>query len=108
MIRTLKLSDMSIAQLEPIVAEPQITLTPARALPKLGTDRGEGAPAPAPPPGSGTNVNAVGQMIALGINPTLPSGPVPVPSGNRRGEFAAGPVSRRVFRYLSFGVFSAL
>src|SRR3954469_213121 len=87
----MKLSDMSVAQLEPTVAEPQITLTPARALPKLGTDKGEGAPAPAPPPGSGTNVSAVGQMIALGINPTLPSGPVTVPSGNRRGEFAAGP-----------------
>ncbi len=39
----MKLSDMSIAQLEPTVAEPQITLTPARALPKLGTDKGEGA-----------------------------------------------------------------
>jgi len=30
-------------------------------------------------------------MIALGINPTLPTGPVNVPTGNRRGEFAAGP-----------------
>src|SRR3954462_10445596 len=87
----MKLSNMSIAQLQPTIAEPQITLTPARALPKLGTDKGEGAPAPAPPPGSGTNVNAVGQMIALGINPTLPTGPVTVPSGNRRGEVAAGP-----------------
>ena len=87
----MKLSDMTIAQLEPTVAEPQITLIPARALPKLGTEKGEGSPAPAPPPGSGTNVNAVGQMIALGINPTLPTGPVNVPSGNRRGEFAAGP-----------------
>ena len=87
----MKLSDMTIAQLEPTVAEPQITLTPARALPKLGADKGEGSPAPVPPPGSGTNANAVGQMIALGINPTLPSGPVNVPSGNRRGEFAAGP-----------------
>lgn len=87
----MKLSDMSIAQLERTVAEPQITLTPARSLPKLGADKSEGSPAPAPPPGSGTNADAVGQMIALGINPTLPSGPVNVPSGNRRGEFAAGP-----------------
>ena len=87
----MKLSDMTIAQLEPTVAEPQITLTPMRALPKFGSDKGEGSPAPAPPPGSGANTNAVGQMIALGINPTLPSGPVNVPSGNRRGEFAAGP-----------------
>ena len=87
----MKLSEMNIAQLEPTVSEPQITLTPARALPKLGTDQGEGSPAPASPPGSGTNANAVGQMIALGINPTFPTGPVNVPSGNRRGEFAAGP-----------------
>ena len=87
----MRLSDMNIAQLEPTVAEPQIMLTPARALPKLGNDQGEGAPAPTPPLGSGTNANAVGQMIALGINPTIPTGPVNVPSGNRRGEFAAGP-----------------
>jgi TonB family protein len=87
----MKLSEMSIARLDPNVAEPQITLTPARSLPKLGTDKGEASPAPAPPPGSGTNANAVGQLIALGINPTMPTGPVNVPSGNRRGEFAAGP-----------------
>jgi TonB family protein len=86
-----KLSDMNIARLDLTVAEPKITLTPVRALPKLAPGAGEGAAAPAPPPGSGTNANAVGQMIALGINPTLPSGPVNVPSGNRRGEFAAGP-----------------
>src|SRR3954471_14200515 len=86
-----KLSDMNIARLDPTVAEPKITLTPVRALPKLEPGKGEGAAAPAPPPGSGSNANAVGQMIALGINPTLPSGPVNVPSGNRRGEFAAGP-----------------
>src|SRR5205814_8252825 len=46
---------------------------------------------PTPPPGSGSNATAVGQLIALGINPTMPTGPVTVPSGNRRGEFAAGP-----------------
>src|SRR3954465_5642067 len=86
-----KLSDMNIAQLDPTVAEPKITLTPVRALPKLEPGEGKGAAAPAPPPGSGNNANAVGQLIALGINPTLPSGPVNVPSGNRRGEFAAGP-----------------
>jgi TonB family protein len=88
---TTKLSDMNIAQLDPTVAEPKVTLTPVRALPKLEPRKGEGAAAPAPPPGSGNNANAVGQMIALGISPTLPSGPVNVPSGNRRGEFAAGP-----------------
>jgi TonB family protein len=87
----MKLNDMNIARLDPMVAEPKITLTPTRALPKLGTDKGEGSPAPAPPPGGGTNANAVGQLIALGINPTLPTGAVSVPSGNRRGEFAAGP-----------------
>jgi len=86
-----KLSDMNIAQLDPTVAEPKITLTPVRALPKLEPGKGEAAAAPAPPPGSGTNANAVGQMITLGINPTMPSGPVNVPSGNRRGELAAGP-----------------
>lgn len=30
-------------------------------------------------------------MIALGVHPIVPTGPVAVPAGNRRGTFAAGP-----------------
>ena len=47
----------------------------------------------APPPSVGTagGASAAGRLIALGIHPVMPSGPVAVPGGNRRGTFAAGP-----------------
>jgi len=35
--------------------------------------------------------SAQGRMIALGIHPVAPTGPVAVPAGNRRGTFAANP-----------------
>lgn len=33
----------------------------------------------------------MGQMVALGVAPSVVSGPIEVPEGNRRGMFAAGP-----------------
>src|SRR5262249_19199637 len=35
-----------------------------------------------------------GRLVALGINPVAPTGPVTAPEGNRRGSFAAGPNGR--------------
>src|ERR1019366_379095 len=35
--------------------------------------------------------SAGGRLIALGIHPVAPTGPVAVPGGNRRGTFAATP-----------------
>ena len=35
--------------------------------------------------------SASGRLIALGIHPVVPSGPVAVPGGNRRGTFSATP-----------------
>jgi len=36
-------------------------------------------------------MQAMGQLVALGIHPTMPTGPVTMPEGNRRGVFAATP-----------------
>jgi len=41
--------------------------------------------------GAAGGASAAGRLIALGIHPVTPSGPVAVPGGNRRGAFAAGP-----------------
>ncbi|MFB3917160.1 MAG: TonB family protein [Terriglobales bacterium] len=35
--------------------------------------------------------DAAGQLIALGIHPVAPNGPIEIPQGNRRGIFAAAP-----------------
>ncbi len=41
--------------------------------------------------GSGGGANGSDRFIALSINPTVVSGPIPAPPGNRSGTFAAGP-----------------
>jgi TonB family protein len=40
---------------------------------------------------SGTQSQAAGQLLAINIQPLAPTGPVSVPEGNRKGEFAASP-----------------
>ena len=58
---------------------------------------GKGLPGSAEPVGPPPSVSASsgggsqGRLIALGIHPVAPTGPVAVPAGNRRGTFAAGP-----------------
>ena len=47
--------------------------------------------APAPSLGGGAAGNAQGRLIALGLHPVAPTGPIPVPAGNRRGTFSANP-----------------
>ena len=51
------------------------------------------APAIPPPPtvSGGLGSKAVGQLLALNLNPQVAEGPIEVPGGNRRGEFAATP-----------------
>src|SRR5205085_7203951 len=47
----------------------------------------------APPPsmGGAGGTGSSGRLIALGIHPAAPSGPIATPAGNRRGTFAANP-----------------
>lgn len=112
-----KLGELNVAHLEPQVAAPRLPLAPQRAIATTAGGNGgggsAGAAAPprtagattpggstgnggavAPPPslaGLGTSAQASGQLIALGIHPVPPSGPIDIPQGNRRGAFAAGP-----------------
>jgi protein TonB len=44
---------------------------------------------------SSGGVGAGGRLIALGIHPVAPNGPVAVPEGNRRGTFAATPQGKQ-------------
>jgi TonB family protein len=52
---------------------------------------------PAPPTASAGQRRSrdAGQLLALNVNPLPPDGPIKVPSGNRPGEFAAGPEGHR-------------
>ncbi|MBZ5667609.1 MAG: energy transducer TonB, partial [Acidobacteriia bacterium] len=58
-----------------------------------GSLPGGGVQPVGPPPSvaAAGSAGAGGRLIALGIHPVAPTGPVAVPGGNRRGTFAATP-----------------
>jgi TonB family protein len=85
-----KVGDIYIGHVEPTVAEPKLPVEEQKAV--AGDKSGAEAVPPAPTTqGAGSGMQAMGQLIALGIHPTMPTGPVTMPEGNRRGVFAATP-----------------
>ena len=85
-----KVGDIYIGHIEPTVAEPKLPVEEQRAV--AGDKEGADTAPPAPTTqGAGSGMQAMGQLIALGIHPTMPTGPVTMPEGNRRGQFAATP-----------------
>ena len=88
---------MNIGPSEVVAPAPQLTLaeqhSPAARSRGRGSLTGGGAQPVGPPPSVAASGNgrASGRLIALGIHPVAPTGPVPVPAGNRRGAFAATP-----------------
>src|SRR5205807_8497911 len=64
------------------------TETPASA----STAKSETAAIPPPPViTGGISSKTVGQLLGLNLNPQVVQGPIDVPAGNLRGEFAATP-----------------
>ena len=88
------IGEINIGPSELVSPAPQLAVAPQHSLVARGMGGlpGTGQPV-APPPSLGTTggASAAGRLIALGIHPVTPSGPVPVPPGNRRGAFGAGP-----------------
>lgn len=93
-----RVSSINIASSTAVAPSPQLTMAEQHALSGRGHGGGKdsslaGAQPVAPPPslpGGGAS-GAQGRLIALGIHPVTPTGPVAVPGGNRRGTFEAGP-----------------
>ena len=94
-----RLGDINFAANAPQVAEPKLTVPEQQAAngqPQPGQPT-QGAVPPAEPVTSGTGrseAQAMGQLLVLNTQPVAPTGPMTVPEGNRRGEFAAGPTGR--------------
>jgi len=90
-----QLGPVNIGPSDVIAPAPQLTLVEqhAPAARRGGRAPGEDVQpvAPAPSVASAGDGGAGGRLIALGINPVTPTGPVAVPAGNRRGTFAANP-----------------
>jgi TonB family protein len=78
-----------------VAPAPQLAVAPQHTLAVrgIGGPPGGSVQPVAPPPsvGAASGTASAGRLIALGIHPVAPTGPVPVPGGNRRGTFAAGP-----------------
>jgi TonB family protein len=93
-----QLGDLSIGKSDVVMPAPELPMATQRARPAMGSDAGGGAGSagagvvPPPPALGGEGRGPVsGQLIALGIRPVEPTGPIQPPQGNRRGEFAATP-----------------
>jgi TonB family protein len=86
---------MNIGPSAVVAPAPQLTLTEQHSLAARGKGiRPGGSVQPVGPPPSvaaAGGASAGGRLIALGIHPVAPTGPVAVPGGNRRGTFAATP-----------------
>lgn len=86
---TRKLGDLNIGHSEAVAPAPQLAMTEQR-MRSRGQPLENGAVVPPPPSTQGTTASS-GRLIALGIHPAAPEGPVNPPLGNRRGTFAATP-----------------
>ena len=86
---------MNIGPSDVVAPAPQLTLTEQHSLAARGKGilPGGGVQPVGPPPSvaAAGSASAGGRLIALGIHPVAPTGPVAVPGGNRRGTFAATP-----------------
>ena len=94
---------LNLAPQEPVIAVPHLPEPKQQARwVKAGQVHKAASSEPVlehPPAISGVMPSPSGQtlpgtIVALGLKPVVPQGPVAVPEGNRRGEFAAGPEGR--------------
>jgi TonB family protein len=88
----------NMAPSQVVAPAPQLTVAEQHTLSgrgKGGLPSGGLQPvAPPPSMGGAGGSGSSGRLIALGINPVAPTGPVATPGGNRRGTFAASPAGK--------------
>ncbi len=85
---------MNIGPSDVVAPAPRLALEEQHAPASHDKGRLSGGMQPVGPPPSmaaASGASGNGRLIALGIHPVAPTGPVAVPSGNRRGTFAADP-----------------
>ena len=89
---------LNIGPSQVVAPAPQLTVAQQHTVSGRGTGGlpSGGIQPVAPPPsvGGAGGSGASGRLIALGIHPVAPTGPVATPGGNRRGTFAANPTGK--------------
>ena len=90
-----RVGSINIGASEAVAPAPQLAMGEQHSTAARGRGHlsGGGVQPVGPPPSMAATggSSASGRLIALGIHPVAPTGPVPVPGGNRRGTFAANP-----------------
>jgi TonB family protein len=85
---------LNVGPSDVVAPAPQLTLEEQHSIARGNGRSPGGSVQPVGPPPSVASTggaSAGGRLIALGIHPVAPAGPVAVPAGNRRGTFAATP-----------------
>jgi TonB family protein len=85
---------MNVGPSQVVAPAPQLTVDEQHTSSARGGGRLSGGnmqPVGPPPSVAAGGTSAGGRLIALGIHPVAPTGPVAVPAGNRRGTFSATP-----------------
>jgi TonB family protein len=86
---------LNIGPSDVVAPAPQLTLEEQHSLATRGKGRVSGGNVqpvgPPPSVASAGGTSSSGRLVALGIHPVAPTGPVSVPAGNRRGRFEATP-----------------
>jgi len=84
---------INIGPSQVVAPAPQLTVAEQHTSGRGGKGLPGSGEAVAPPPSLAASGGGLsqGRLVALGIHPVAPTGPVAVPAGNRRGTFAAGP-----------------
>ncbi len=94
---TRRVGDINIGPSNVVAPAPQLPVGEQRTLATMGRggmNSGGGPSVAAPPPSVqelGSSRGGAGHVIALSIHPAPPRAAAPIPAGNRRGTFAAGP-----------------
>jgi TonB family protein len=86
---------LNIGPSDVVAPAPQLSLDQQHTVAARGTGHVPGGSmqpvGPPPSVASAGGTSSGGRLVALGIHPVAPTGPVAAPAGNRRGTFSAGP-----------------
>ncbi len=93
-----RISDLKIAANPSAIANPKLPVPPATPVAGNAPPNSEASLSPPAPAemvaANGAGSNQLRRLIAIGVNPAPPGGPLEVPPGNREGSFSIGPAGK--------------